>query len=210
MMLNSMITTTMNTRISIVVAGIIPLLVKLIGVTKAQKINHNLATKQGFAENVVLAIQQQFEALDTKGKYVNSLKTLSSILEAHKIPFTTEELNVLIESSIKTLKNDFKDQWSKVTTQAIDSQNISIEKQGEVKMTRNEFYEKYMGQIDAVGIATATDKFIHNIEHFGEAGFDVYSGMGAITAEQRAGILRDIAVVANYLSPIIFVINNFI
>ena len=68
-------------------------------------------------------------------------------------------------------------------------------------MTRNEFYEKYKGQIDTVGtasgddIATATDKFIHNIEHFGEAGFDVYPGMGAITPEERVAILADITTI---------------
>ena len=195
-----MITNGMNTLISLAVAGFIPLLIRLIGVAKAQKINHNLAATQGFAENVVLAIQQQLEGADTQEKYNKAEEWLSGILTAHKIPFTAEELNVLIESSIKTLKNDFADKWKTAIAESADSQDIII-KQEETKMNRDGFYQKYKAQIDAVGatggddIATSTDKFMHNVEHYGEAGFDVYPGMTAITPEERAAILADIALI---------------
>ena len=99
---------------------VVALLKKQLGVEKMKKIEAELIAKQDIVDTVVLFVQQVYDAYNGDEKYKMAMERATALLEKHGLSVTQEELESLIESSVKVLKKEFGDEWKKaVGTQTL-------------------------------------------------------------------------------------------
>lgn len=71
---------------------------------KKEGILTELKNKRAYAEIAVAAAQQMFKEADGPEKFNRAKSQLVDFLNKNKITFTEDELNVLIESAVKSMK----------------------------------------------------------------------------------------------------------
>ncbi|MGI6226693.1 MAG: phage holin [Peptococcales bacterium] len=89
---------------------------KRLGVEKMKHIQEQITAKQQLAEIAVRFVEQVYVDLHGEEKYTKAAEYLST--QAAKIGLTmdAEEVKALIESTLKTLKDEFGDAWDKTVT----------------------------------------------------------------------------------------------
>lgn len=90
---------------------VISFMKKKVGVENLKKIETELYANQELAKMVVLYIQKNFETADNQTKFNEAYIALSEMLNKKGISLTENEIQVLIESSLKILKKQFGDTW---------------------------------------------------------------------------------------------------
>lgn len=84
---------------------------KLLGVATLSKIQHELTAEQSIARLGVMFVQQAFGHLDNQDKFDIAYSWLVKILQDKGFKVGDEEIEALIESSLKVLKKEFAHQW---------------------------------------------------------------------------------------------------
>lgn len=72
---------------------------------KKEGVLTELENKRAYAEIAVAAAQQMFKEADGPEKFNRAKSQLVDFLNKNKINFTEDELNVLIESAVKSMKD---------------------------------------------------------------------------------------------------------
>jgi hypothetical protein len=89
------------------------LLKKQVGVQKLKQIEAELTAKQEIVDTVVLFVQQVYATYDGEEKYKLALARATDLMNKKGLKITPEELESLIESSVKLMKKEFGDAWKK-------------------------------------------------------------------------------------------------
>lgn len=92
---------------------VVALLKKQLGVEKLKQIEAELTAKQEIVDTVVLFVQQVYAAYDGEEKYKMALVRATDLMNKKGLKVTPEELESLIESSVKLMKKAFGDTWKK-------------------------------------------------------------------------------------------------
>jgi len=92
---------------------VLALLKKHVGVQKLKEIEAELTAKQEIVDTVVLFVQQVYAAYDGEEKYKMALVRATDLMNKKGLEVTPEELEILIESSVKVMKKAFGDAWKK-------------------------------------------------------------------------------------------------
>lgn len=92
---------------------VVALLKKQLGVEKLKQIEAELTAKQEIVDTVVLFVQQVYAAYDGEEKYKMALVRATDLMNKKGLKVTPEELESLIESSVKLMKKAFGDAWKK-------------------------------------------------------------------------------------------------
>ena len=92
---------------------VVALLKKQLGVEKLKQIEAELTAKQEIVDTVVLFVQQVYAAYDGEEKYKMALVRATDLMNKKGLKITPEELESLIESSVKVMKKEFGDAWKK-------------------------------------------------------------------------------------------------
>lgn len=92
---------------------VVALLKKQLGVEKLKQIEAELTAKQEIVDTVVLFVQQVYAAYDGEEKYKLALVRATDLMNKKGLKVTPEELESLIESSVKLMKKAFGDAWKK-------------------------------------------------------------------------------------------------
>lgn len=95
----------MNAGMMVIVAAIGLLAQKATAYLKKEGILTELASKQAYAKIVVEATQQIYKEADGPEKLQRAKTQLVDYLQSKKIPFTESELENLIESTVKSMKD---------------------------------------------------------------------------------------------------------
>lgn len=74
---------------------------------KKEGLLSELANKQAYVNIVVTAVQQVFKEADGPEKLAKAKTQLIDYFNKHKIDFTEQELDALIESAVKSMKDGF-------------------------------------------------------------------------------------------------------
>jgi LL-H family phage holin len=99
-----------------IIAGyLITLLHKWLGTTNMKKIQQEIETHQELAKLVVSAVQQIYTNLHGSEKLAQATKMLSDLLANKGIKLSADEIHMLIESTLKGLKQEFVDTWDSDT-----------------------------------------------------------------------------------------------
>lgn len=99
--------------VAIVAAGfLVAVAQRLIGTAKMRKITEELENKREIINAVVLFVQQVYTISDGEEKFSIAYKTAAEWLTDKGLSFTDEELQSLIESSIKLFKKEFGEDWN--------------------------------------------------------------------------------------------------
>jgi len=92
---------------------VVALLKKHLGVEKLKRIEAELAAKQEIVDTVVLFVQQVYAAYGGEEKYKLALVRATDMMNKKGLKITPEELEILIESSVKLMKKEFGNAWKK-------------------------------------------------------------------------------------------------
>ena len=92
---------------------VLALLKKHVGVQKLKEIEAELTAKQEIVDTVVLFVQQVYAAYDGEEKYKMALVRATDLMNKKGLKITPEELESMIESSVKVFKKAFGDAWNK-------------------------------------------------------------------------------------------------
>lgn len=88
---------------------------KRLGVEGMLKIETELALKQELAQMAVRFVEQAFRDLKGKEKYAEAVVWLLSRAKGIGLSLTTEEVQGLIESALRTFKDEFGEEWASKT-----------------------------------------------------------------------------------------------
>lgn len=94
-------------------AAAVELLRRKLGVEKIEKIQRELEAKQELGTLAVKFVEQAFYDLKGYDKYTTASYWLSEMLRERGIKVTDGEIKGLIESSLRTLKDEFGEEWAK-------------------------------------------------------------------------------------------------
>lgn len=103
--------------VTIGVGLVITLLQKKLGIEKMKKIQIELESKKNLVSIAVKFIQQAYEDLDGEEKLELAIDWLSEEFAKKGVNVSDEEIEGLIESTLKQLKLEFKDSWKKAVEQ---------------------------------------------------------------------------------------------
>lgn len=92
---------------------VVALLKRRLGVEKLKQIEAELTAKQEIVDTVVLFVQQVYSAYGGEEKYKMALARATDLMNKKGLKITPEELESLIESSVKVMKKEFGDAWKK-------------------------------------------------------------------------------------------------
>ena len=92
---------------------VVALLKKQLGVEKLKQIEAELAVKQEIVDTIVLFVQQVYSAYGGEEKYKLALVRATDMMNKKGLKITPEELESLIEASVKVMKKEFGDAWKK-------------------------------------------------------------------------------------------------
>lgn len=96
------------------------LLRRKLGVEKMAAIQRELETKQDLGVLAVRFAEQAYRDYDGDVKYNAAAKYLAKQASVRGLKISEQEIQGLIESSIRTLKENFSDAWSKSLTKELD------------------------------------------------------------------------------------------
>jgi tyrosyl-tRNA synthetase len=85
-----------------------------VGIEKLERIKQELENKQKLAKIAVLFIQQVYKDYNGEDKYNKAVEALVSLAVQNKIKLNENEIKLLIESALKSFKNEFGEQWKNV------------------------------------------------------------------------------------------------
>lgn len=105
--------------LTVMVTMAIELIRRKIGVEGMKKIDQELSNKQSLASTAVQYVQQAYSDLDGAKKYDQAATWLSTQANAVGLKMTSDEIKGLIEASLRELKDNFRDEWTKATTQTV-------------------------------------------------------------------------------------------
>lgn len=88
-------------------------LYKRLGVEGMAKLQQQLETKQALAIAAVRFAEQVYYALDGQEKYGQAAFWLSTVAAGYGLDVSDAEIKGLIESALRTLKDEFADQWAR-------------------------------------------------------------------------------------------------
>lgn len=100
--------------IPVLVGFIINLAKKYLNITDLKNIQEELITKQELVKVAITFVQQAYSELGGEKKYDLAVSWLTDELAKRKIKITDDEIKALIESTLKSLKAEFGQQWDKV------------------------------------------------------------------------------------------------
>jgi len=92
---------------------VVALLKKHLGVEKLKRIEAELTAKQEIVDTIVLFVQQVYSAYGGEDKYKMALVKATDMMNKKGLKITPEELEILIESSVKLMKKEFGNAWKK-------------------------------------------------------------------------------------------------
>jgi hypothetical protein len=94
------------------IAGyLITLLHKYVGTANMKKIQQEIETHQDLAKLVIMGVQQIYSSLQGSEKLALATKQLSDLLVSKGIKMSADQINLLIESTLKGLKQEFMQTW---------------------------------------------------------------------------------------------------
>lgn len=93
--------------LSIAVGFLIVYIKKLIGTEKVQYIQQELKAKEELAKIAVKFVEQAYKELKGEQKYIKASEWLSTESSRVGLKLTPEQVRGLIESAVKTMKDDF-------------------------------------------------------------------------------------------------------
>ena len=99
--------------VTLAAAFVVAYLKRRLGVEGMQKIEKELALKQELAILAVRFIEQVYPALDGPEKYSRAALWLSARLEEKGLSVGPDEIKGLVESALRTLKDEFGNEWAK-------------------------------------------------------------------------------------------------
>lgn len=105
--------TILTTCASLISLFLVSFIRKKIGVEKMRKISEELMLKQELASIAVKFMQQVYGELNGKEKYDKAVDWMTSELNLRGIKINSNEAKGLIESSLKTFKDTFGQEWNK-------------------------------------------------------------------------------------------------
>lgn len=91
----------------------IELLRRQLGTERLREIQEELDTKRELATAAVRFAEQAYQTLDGPQKFQKASEWLSREAQKYGLKLSPEEIKGLIESSLRMLKDQFADQWSK-------------------------------------------------------------------------------------------------
>lgn len=97
----------------LIASFVVALLKRHLGVEKLKQIEAELTAKQEIVDTVVLFVQQVYAAYDGEEKYKMALARATDLMNKKGLKITPEELESLIESSVKVMKKELGDAWKK-------------------------------------------------------------------------------------------------
>lgn len=89
---------------AVMVAAISVLAERIVAWTKKEGLLTELKNKQAYVEIVVKATEQMYKEADGPAKLAKAKTQFVDYLKRKKIPFTEAELDTLIESAVKNMK----------------------------------------------------------------------------------------------------------
>ncbi len=92
---------------------VVALLKKQLGVEKLKRIEAEFTAKQEIVDTIVLFVQQVYSAYGGEDKYKMALVKATDMMNKKGLKITPEELEILIESSVKLMKKEFGNAWKK-------------------------------------------------------------------------------------------------
>lgn len=111
-----------NILSGVIVMAIPPLVVlsieflrRRLGTERLRRIQDEWDTKRDLATAAVRFAEQAYKTLDGPGKFQKASEFLAREAQKYGLQITSEEVKVLIESSLRMLKDQFADQWAKKT-----------------------------------------------------------------------------------------------
>lgn len=94
----------------VVVVGLVATFLgqKLNAYLKEKGISKQLQNKKGYADIIVNAVQQVYQEANGDEKLAQAKRDLVTMLNQNGVKFTEDELNLLIESAVKGMKDGTK------------------------------------------------------------------------------------------------------
>lgn len=100
--------------ITVGVGFLIAYMKKKLSVEQLKQIKTEMDNKREIIELVVLFVQQVYSHLDGNARYEEALNRASILLQQKGLKITDEELQSLLESSVKNLKYEFGESWKEL------------------------------------------------------------------------------------------------
>ncbi len=94
----------------------IELLRRKLGLENIKKVQHELDNKKDLARLAVKFVEQAYKDLKGQEKYDKAAEWLAARIQEQGIKVSPEEVMGLIEAAIRMAKDEFGEQWGKVTT----------------------------------------------------------------------------------------------
>ena len=96
-------------------AFFVALLKKKIGTEKLQQIESELATKQELAILAVRFVEQVWTDIEGVDKYNQAARWMADRVKELGLSVTDKEIKGLIEAALRSLKDEFGEEWAKAT-----------------------------------------------------------------------------------------------
>lgn len=103
--------------VTLVAGFVVAYLRKRLGVEWMQKIELELSLKQELAELAVKFVEQVYKDFKGDEKYTMAAIWLADRISELGLEITESEVKGLIESAIRTLKDEFGEQWAKTVNE---------------------------------------------------------------------------------------------
>lgn len=102
--------------IALIAAGVVAFLKQKFGTEKLKKFQSELAMKQDLALLAVKYAEQAYIEYKGEQKYNHAATWLSSRASFLKLKITDDEIKGLIEAALRSLKDEFGEQWASATS----------------------------------------------------------------------------------------------
>lgn len=89
---------------------------KRLGVEGMKRIEAELAAKQELAALAVRFVEQVYKDIHGEAKYQKAAEWLAARAEELGLKVTSEEIKGLIEAALRAFKDEFGEEWAKVST----------------------------------------------------------------------------------------------
>jgi len=103
--------------VTLVAGFVVAYLRKRLGVEGMHKIALELSLKQELAELAVKFVEQIYRDFDGEEKYTMAAIWLADRISELGLKITESEVKGLIESALRTLKDEFGEQWAKTVNE---------------------------------------------------------------------------------------------
>lgn len=100
----------------------VELIRRKLGIEKMRAIQHELDTKQELAVMAVRFVEQVYRDQHGEDKFKLAAELLASKAREHGLKLTSDEIQVLIESGLRALKDAYAEEWHR----AINSNGVKV------------------------------------------------------------------------------------